>query len=105
MTGICCLFTENSHQQGLDFLLDVYKNDKRAEDIEFYVALAYHYNHNFVEAVVLADKYLNRKSLTKPQKRSAEKLKEYCGKGETVKPAPDEGTLDDYISILDENEK
>ena len=87
MTGICCLFKEDRHKDGLVFLLEVYKDNKRAEDIEFYLALAYHYNDKFVEAVIMADKYLDRKQLTKPQRRSAEKLIEYCKTGQKMVPA------------------
>lgn len=104
LTGICCLFKEDAHEKGLNFLLEVYKNNKRAEDIEFYLALAYHYNNNFTEAIVMADKYLGKKSLTKPQKRVAEKLKEYCLRKEILPAAPDEGKLDDYIKLSDEPE-
>jgi hypothetical protein len=102
LTGISALFKGDTHEQGLTFLLDVYADNKRAEDIEFYVALAYHYNNNFAEAIKMVDKYLSKKALTKPQRRSAEKLKDYCQRGEILVAAPDEGTLDDYISVLEE---
>ena len=102
MTGICCLFKEDRHKDGLAFLLEVYKDNKRAEDIEFYLALAYHYNDKFVEAVIMADKYLDRKQLTKPQRRSAEKLIEYCKMGQKMVPAADEGKLDDYVIAYEE---
>lgn len=102
MTGICCLFKEDRQKDGLAFLLEVYQDNKRAEDIEFYLALAYHYNDKFVEAVIMADKYLDRKQLTKPQRRSAEKLIEYCKMGQKMVPAADEGTLDDYIIAYEE---
>ena len=100
MAGICCLFREDKHAQGLSLLLDVYKNNKNAEDIEYYVALAYHYNGKFEEALDIVDIYLAKKHLTKPQIRGGEKLKEYCQKKETIVPAPDEGKLDDYIKLI-----
>ena len=100
MTGICCLFKEDTHPQGLNFLLDVYKTNKNAEDIEYYIALAYHYNNNFEEAIVMVDKYLSRKHLTKPEIRNGQKLKGYCQEGKTIVPAPDEGKLDDYIKLM-----
>lgn len=100
MLGICCLFREDKHAQGLSLLLDVYKSNKSAEDIEYYVALAYHYNGKFEEAIDVVDVYLAGKHLTKPQIRGGEKLKEYCLKKETIVPAPDEGKLDDYIKLV-----
>jgi hypothetical protein len=100
MLGICCLFREEKQQQGLELLLDVYKNNKNAEDIEYYVALAYHYNHKFTEALDIIDVYLSKKKLSKPQIRGGEKLKEYCKEGKTITPSTDEGKLDDYIKLV-----
>lgn len=105
MTGICCLFREDQHAQGLAFLLDVYKNNKNAEDIEYYVALAYHYNGKFDEAIEIVNIYLAKKHLTKPQIRGAEKLKDFCLRKETIVPAPDEGKLDDYVKLDPQEEK
>ena len=104
MTGICCLFRENHYEHGLELLLDVYKNNKNAEDIEYYVALAYHYNDKFEEAIDIVDIYLAKKKLTKPQIRGGEKLKEFCLAKNKIVPLPDEGKLDDYIK-LDPNEE
>ena len=102
MVGICCLFREDKYAHGLELLLDVYKNNKSAEDIEYYVALAYHYNGKFDEAMDIVDIYLAKKHLTKPQIRGGEKLKEYCKAGNKITAAPDEGKLDDYIKLVDE---
>jgi hypothetical protein len=99
MTGICSLFRPDKQAEGLAFLQEVYKDNKKAEDIEFYLALAYHYNSNFVEAVVMVDKYLAHKTLSKAQRRVAEKLKEYCREGKMMEAAPDEGSIDDYIQL------
>jgi hypothetical protein len=105
MTGICCLFREDTKAEGLAFLEEVYRDNKKAEDIEFYLALAYHYNSNFVEATIMVDKFLARKALTKPQRRVAEKLKEYCREGKMMEAAPDEGNIDDYIQLVVNDEE
>ncbi len=102
MTGICCLFKEEEHEQGLHLLAEVYKNNKKAEDIEFYLALAYHYNSNFDEAIKMAEKYLSKKHLNNAQKRSAEKIIEYCKDGKILEPTPDEGKLDDYMIAFEQ---
>jgi hypothetical protein len=105
MTGICSLFREDKRQEGLSFLEEVYRDNKKAEDIEFYLALAYHYNNNFVEAVVMVDKYLSRKTISRPQRRVAEKLKEYCREGKMMEASPDEGNIDDYIQLVINDEE
>ncbi|CAN5476458.1 hypothetical protein BH10BAC1_BH10BAC1_17880 [soil metagenome] len=97
MVGICSLVRPEEYAHGLELLLDVYKNNKSAEDIEYYVALAYHYNDKFEEAIDVVDVYLKKK-LTKPQIRGAEKLKEYCKAKNKIVPLPDEGKLEDYIN-------
>ncbi len=98
MVGICSLVKPEEYARGLQLLLDVYKNNKSAEDIEYYVALAYHYNDKFEEAIDIVDVYLKKK-LTKPQIRGAEKLKDYCIAKNKIVPMEDEGKLEDYINI------
>lgn len=97
MVGICSLVKPEEYARGLSLLLDVYKNNKSAEDIEYYVALAYHYNDKFEEAIDIVDIYLKKK-LTKPQIRGAEKLKEHCNAKKKIVPMEDEGKLEDYIN-------
>lgn len=99
MVGICCLFREDQYSHGLKLLLDVYKKNKSAEDIEYYVALAYHYNDKFEEAIDVVDVYLANKKLSKPQIRGGEKLKEYCLEKKKIVPLPDDGKLEDYFNI------
>ena len=97
MVGICSLVRPEEYARGLTLLTDVYKNNKSAEDIEYYVALAYHYNDKFEEAIDVVDVYLKKK-LTKAQIRGAEKLKEYCIAKNKITPIEDEGKLEDYIN-------
>lgn len=102
LTGICALFKEGKQEKGLEFLLIVYNDNKNAEDIEFYLALGYHYNDEFEKSIEFADKYLSRKRLTKPQIRSAEKVKDYSQRKEKLVPLADEGKLDDYIKLSED---
>lgn len=97
MVGICSLVKPEENKRALELLSDVYKNNKSAEDIEYYVALAYHYNDKFEEAIDVIDIYLKKK-LSKPQIRSAEKVKEYCLAKNKIVPMEDEGKLEDYIN-------
>lgn len=97
MVGICSLVRPEEYARGLELLLDVYKNNKSAEDIEYYVALAYHYNDKFEEAIDIVDVYLKKK-LTKPQIRGAQKLKDFCIAKNKITPLPDEGKFEDYIN-------
>lgn len=76
-TGICALFRSDMHLKALTFLTEVYAKNHNAEDIQYYLARAEHYNYHFDEAIALMDEYMKSK-LNGPQKRNALQLKEYC---------------------------
>ncbi len=99
MTGICSLFNIDTYEQGLSLLLEVYESNKKAENIEFYIALAYNYNTNFDDAIVMVNKYLNKKHISNAQRREAEKLKMFCEEGKILTLEHDGGKLDDYIRL------
>lgn len=105
VTGICCLFKCDSYERSLTLLSEVYSKNRKAEDIEYYLARAYHYNNKYEEALVLLDKYLNKKKLTGPQKRNALILIDYCQKGKTLVASNDEGKLEDYIRVDKEHDE
>lgn len=86
--GICGLFRSDLHESSMSFLADVYSKNPMAQDIEFYLARAYHYNYRFDEALALLDKYLSRKGLSSPQKRNAFQLKEYCRNAKKIVSEP-----------------
>ena len=77
VTGITALYRSDAHEMALDFLLQVYAKNKKANDIEYDIARAYHYNYKFDEALAMLDKYLKRKKLTEQQKKYANRLIEY----------------------------
>lgn len=105
VTGICCLFKCGTYERALTLLSEVYSKNKKAEDIEYYLARAYHYNNKYEEALVLLDKYLNRKKITGPQKRNALILIDYCQKGKTLVARNDEGKLEDYFGEINSEDK
>ena len=45
VTGICGLYRSDTHAKSLEFLTAVYEKNKKAEDIEYDVARADHYNY------------------------------------------------------------
>lgn len=105
VTGICCLFKCDSYERSQTLLTEVYSKNKKAEDIEYYLARSYHYNNKYEDALILLDKYLNKKKLTGPQKRNALILVDYCHKGKTLVARNDEGKLEDYIWVNKEDDE
>ena len=97
LSGICCLFDEKYQKHGLDLLLLVYEDNKKAEDIEFYLAMGYHYSRDFAQGQAMAEKFLSHKYLSNAQRRAGEKLKDLCLHGEMMPIPADEGKLEDYL--------
>jgi tetratricopeptide (TPR) repeat protein len=97
VTGVCCLFQIGQFEKSLNLLLEVYAKNKKADDIEYYLARAYHYNNQFDEALSYLDKYLNKKGLTGPQKRNALLLVECCKNKKMLIASSNHGRLEDYI--------
>lgn len=88
VTGISCLFRTDLHEHALHFLMEVYAKNQEAEDVEYYLAKAYHYNYKFDEGIALLDNYLKRKNLSSPQKRNAGLLLEYCRNAKHIMNTP-----------------
>jgi hypothetical protein len=86
--GICGLFRSDMHERSMHLLMEVYAKNHFAEDIEYYLARAYHYNFRFDDAIATLDKYLGGKGLSGPQKRNAEQLKGYCINAKALVAAP-----------------
>jgi tetratricopeptide (TPR) repeat protein len=88
MTGICGLYRGDMHGIAMDCLKEVYEKNRKAVDIEFYLARAYHYNNRFDEALELLNKYLKKKKLTDQQKINGQQLIDFCNHGKTLVATP-----------------
>ena len=94
VTGICGLYRSDKYEQSMNFLKEVYEKRSSAENIEYYLAKAYHYNYKFEDALSLLDQYLKRKNISTPQKRNALQLAEYCDNARTLVASPVKATID-----------
>ncbi len=101
ISGICCIFEPTTQEKALQLLLLVYEDNKKAEDIEFYLALAYHYNNDFANGQIMSEKFLSHKHLSNPQRRAGEKIKDHCIRGEMLPIPADEGKLEDYMATYE----
>jgi tetratricopeptide (TPR) repeat protein len=86
--GICGLYRSDYHERSLDLLLQVYEKNKKAADIEYDLARAYHYNYKFDDALVMLDKYLKKKGVTEEGRRNAQQLIEYCNNAKKFVASP-----------------
>jgi hypothetical protein len=98
--GICGLYRTDMHEKALDLLTQVYAKNKKAQDIEYDIARAQHYNYKFDEAIAMIDKYLLKKKLTDIQKKNANHLKEYCNNGKALLAAPVDASIENIGDIV-----
>jgi hypothetical protein len=98
--GICGLYRSDMHERSLEMLLQVYDKNKKAADIEYDVARAYHYNYKFDEALAMIDKYLSKKNLTEEKKKNAALLADYCRNGKTLVASPVDAQIENIGEIV-----
>lgn len=100
VTGIAGLYRSDAHTASLDLLSQVYEKNKKAQDIEYDLARANHYNYKFDEALLLLEKYLKRKKLTEQQIKYATQLVVYCNNAKKMVAAPVDAKIDNAGDIV-----
>jgi tetratricopeptide (TPR) repeat protein len=100
VVGICGLYRSDLHEKSLELLTQVYEKNKKAQDIEYDLARAYHYNYKFDDALLLLDKYLKKKKLTDQQKKNAEQLISYCNNGKILVAAPVDAQIENCGDVI-----
>lgn len=98
--GICGLFRSDMHEKAMQFLMEVNAKNHQAEDIEYYLAKAYHYNFRFDDAIQSLESYLKSKSRNGPQKRNALQLIEYCKNAKALVAAPVNAKIDNMTDVI-----
>ncbi|MES2567617.1 MAG: hypothetical protein V4565_12165 [Bacteroidota bacterium] len=79
--GKCALYRSDKHEIALKLLNEIYEKNKKADDIEYDLARANHFNYKFDEALILIDKAIANKKVSAESKKKAAQLKEYCING------------------------
>jgi hypothetical protein len=99
-TGICGLFRSDMHETSMHFLMEVFAKNRFAENIEYYLAKAYHYNYRFDDALLMLDSYLKAKGINGPQKRNALQLAENCRNAKALTASPVKARIDNMTDVL-----
>ncbi len=100
VTGICGLYRSDMHERALALLTEVYAKNKKAADIEYDLARAYHYNYKFDEALAMLDKYDKRKNLTEQGKKNSQQLRDYCNNGKILVAAPVDAQIENIGEVV-----
>ncbi len=98
--GKTSLYRSDKHAIALQLLDEVYQQNKKAEDIEYDLARANHFNYKFDEALALLDKYIANKKTTPEKKKKAEQLKQYCNNGKILYAKPTGATITNIGNII-----
>lgn len=98
--GICGLYRSDMHEKSLTLLSEVYAKNKKAQDIEYDLARANHFNYKFDEAISLIDKYLSNKKLPEKSRKDAEQLKNYCLNAKELVATPVDAKIENIGDIV-----
>lgn len=77
MYGKCCLYRSDKHEDAMKYLEEMYNRNKKIVLIEYDLAMAYHYNYRFDDALTMIDKFLSNKKYLPEEKKDGETLKKY----------------------------
>ena len=93
--GVSCLSRSDKHSEAFDLLKQVYKKNKRIENIEFFLAKASLLNYNFDDALKLLESANKNDtiSLSEEQKQEYASLERYCLNSKKTHPVPTNATI------------
>lgn len=104
--GICALSRSDKHPEALELLNQVYKKNKRIEDIDYYLAKANHLNYNFEEALtIISSGNTKSKNNFSPEiKEDLMQLKEYCVNAKTLFAKPTPAVISNIGNVINTND-
>lgn len=100
VTGIAGLYRSDMHEKSLDYLLEVYSKNKKASDIRFDLARAYHFNYKFDEALVMLHEYLTNKKRSEKERKDGEQLIEYCNNAKIFFASPADAKIQNMGDLM-----
>lgn len=87
--GVCALLIPGKQEVCLQLFKDVYEKNKKAADIDYYLAKANFLNYNFNEAITGVATYKSKnKKLSPDQLKDCDQLVTYCNNAKLLVPHP-----------------
>jgi hypothetical protein len=96
----CCLYRSDKHEDALKYLSEIYEKNKKAENIEFDLARAQHFNYKFDEALLHVDKFIAHKKTLPDDKIAAQQLRKYILNAKDLYAKPTNAKITNAGSIL-----
>ncbi|HWY11527.1 MAG TPA: tetratricopeptide repeat protein, partial [Bacteroidia bacterium] len=88
LTGICGIYNSDKYDEALSYLNEVYSKNKKAADIDYYLAHLYHRTQQFDKSIEIANKLLKDPKLNSSQNFELQQLINYCNNGKTFTENP-----------------
>lgn len=98
--GRCCLYRSDKHEEALKLIGEVYAKNKKAENIEFDLARAYHLNYKFDEAITMANQYIANKRAVAEDKETSRQVIRYSQNGKVLYANPTNAKITHAGNIL-----
>lgn len=78
LTGICGVFVNDKHDEGLAYLMEVKAKNPKVADLDYYLALMYHKTYRFDTCIALATSLLAKPGLSQEFKANLERVIYNC---------------------------
>jgi hypothetical protein len=86
--GVCLLHKTDEVDQSVTYLEKVKAKNPKAEDIDYYIACAYHLTRQYTKALASIDLVLANKKISPETKAKTERLREYCNNAIELEKTP-----------------
>jgi hypothetical protein len=96
----CCLSKSDKHEDALLYLNQIYEKNKKAENIEYDLARANHFNYKFDEAMKFVDMFLANKHIAPEDKIAAQQLKKYITNAKDLYSKPTNAKITNAGNVL-----
>ena len=88
LLGICGIFISDKYEEALEYLHEVESKNKKAADLDYYLAQLYHRTYQFDKCIEAANKLLQNSKIIPGQKATLLQLINYCNNGKVLMQNP-----------------
>lgn len=100
--GVCALSRTDKHDEALNLLLQVYRKNRKIEDIDYHLAKAHHLNYKFDDALnILSSTNLRGKNnLSDSIMKPIQLLKQYCVNAKLLLANPTDAVMANIGNVI-----
>lgn len=93
--GVCALSRADKHEEALNLLLQIYKKNRRIEDIDYHLGKANHLNYKFDEAlnIISSSNIKGKDNFSDSTMSQVQLLKQYCVNAKILVAKPTDAVM------------